>query len=77
MTIGRILQGMGKGLPLLIITSIRILVVSAPLAIIFTIVLDKPVEYVWYAMMISTVVATMVAVLWLQRTLKNSPLEFN
>ena len=77
MTIGRILQGMGKGLPLLIITSIRILVVSAPLAIIFTIVLDKPVEYVWYAMMISTVVATMVAVLWLQRTLKNSPLGFN
>jgi len=77
MTIGRILQGMGKGLPLLIITSIRILVVSAPLAILFTIVLDKPVEYVWYAMMISTVVATMVAVLWLQRTLKNSPLGFN
>ena len=77
MTIGRILQGMGMGLPLLIITSIRILVVSAPLAIIFTIVLDKPVEYVWYAMMISTVVATMVAVLWLQRTLKNSPLGFN
>ena len=77
MTIGRILQGMGKGLPLLIITSIRILVVSAPLAIIFTIVLDKPVEYVWYAMMISTVVATMVAVLWLQRTLKNNPLGFN
>jgi len=77
MTIGRILQGMGKGLPLLIITSIRILVVSAPLAIIFTIVLDKPVEYVWYAMMVSTVVATMVAVLWLQRTLKNSPLGFN
>ena len=77
MTIGRILQGMGMGLPLLIITSIRILVVSAPLAIIFTIVLDKPVEYVWYAMMISTVVATMVAVLWLQRTLKNNPLGFN
>ncbi len=77
MTIGRILQGMGKGLPLLIITSIRILIVSAPLAILFTIVLDKPVEYVWYAMMISTVVATMVAVLWLQRTLKNSPLGFN
>ena len=77
MTIGRILQGMGKGLPLLIITSIRILVVSATLAILFTIVLDKPVEYVWYAMMISTVVATMVAVLWLQRTLKNNPLGFN
>ena len=45
MSIGRILQGMGKGLPLLIITSIRILLISAPLALFFRYGLGKPVEY--------------------------------
>ncbi len=70
MSIGRILQGMGKGLPLLIITSIRILVVSAPLAVYFTYVMDKPLEYVWYSMMISTLVATTIAVVWLKNSLK-------
>ncbi len=71
MSIGRILQGMGKGLPLLVITSVRILVVSAPLAIFFTNDLGKPVEFVWYAMMISTGVATTIAVLWLRSALKS------
>ena len=69
MTIGRILQGMGKGLPLLIITSIRILLVSAPLALFFRYGLGKPVEYVWYSMMISTVVATTIGIIWLRHTL--------
>ena len=71
MSIGRILQGMGKGLPLLVITSVRILVVSAPLAIFFTNDSGKPVEFVWYAMMISTGVATTIAVLWLRSALKS------
>ena len=69
MSIGRILQGMGKGLPLLIITSIRILLVSAPLALFFRYELGKPVEYVWYAMMISTVVATTTGIIWLRHAL--------
>ncbi|SVC79929.1 uncharacterized protein METZ01_LOCUS332783, partial [marine metagenome] len=69
MSIGRILQGMGKGLPLLIITSIRILLVSAPLALYFRYGLGKPVEYVWYAMMISTVVATTTGIFWMRHAL--------
>jgi Na+-driven multidrug efflux pump len=69
MTIGRILQGMGKGLPLLIITSIRILLVSAPLALFFRYGLGKSIEYVWYSMMISTVVATTIGIIWLRHTL--------
>ena len=69
MSIGRILQGLGKGLPLLIITSIRILLVSAPLALFFRYGLGKPVEYVWYAMMISTVIATTTGIFWLRHAL--------
>ena len=70
MSSGRILQGMGKGLPFLVITSIRILLVSAPLAFYFSTILGKPVQYVWYSMMISSIVATSVAVIWLVRTIK-------
>jgi putative MATE family efflux protein len=66
MSVGRILQGIGKGLPLLVITSIRILLVSAPLAIFFTMVLHKPVHWVWYAMMISTVISVTVSIIWLK-----------
>ena len=70
MSSGRILQGMGKGLPFLVITSIRILLVSAPLAFYFSAIIGKPVQYVWYSMMISSIVATSVAVIWLVRTIK-------
>ena len=71
MTIGRTLQGMGKGLPVLIITSVRILLVSAPLALFFRFILNKPLEFVWYSMMISTVVATIIAILWLKNEFKS------
>jgi len=71
MTIGRILQGLGKGLPMLIITSIRILGVSAPLALFFTMILDKPIEWVWYAMIISTVVAVIISIIWLKSSFRN------
>ncbi|MBN4080817.1 MATE family efflux transporter [Caldithrix abyssi] len=66
MTIGRILQGLGKGLPMLVITSIRILGISAPLALFFTMVLDRPIEWVWYAMIISSIVAVSISVIWLK-----------
>ncbi|MEE9466078.1 MAG: MATE family efflux transporter [Candidatus Neomarinimicrobiota bacterium] len=62
---GRVLQGLGQGLPMLIFTFLRVLAVSAPLALVFTYVLDKPVVWVWYAMLISVVVAASVAITWL------------
>jgi len=64
-TTGRVLQGLGKGLPVLVITLIRVLGVSAPLALFFIFKMGKSVEWVWYAMMISTVVAFMIACYWL------------
>ena len=64
-TTGRVLQGLGKGLPVLVITIIRVLGVSAPLALVFIFKMGKPVEWVWYAMMISTGVAFVIACYWL------------
>lgn len=70
LTSGRILQGLGLGLPLLITTTIRVLGVSAPLALIFNYIYHKPIEWMWYAMMISTIVAVTVSTTWLWNALK-------
>ena len=64
---GRVMQGLGNGVPVLIITTIRVLGVSAPLAMYFSFVLSKPVEWNWYAMMISTGIAFVIAVSWVRK----------
>ena len=66
MNVGRTLQGLGYGMPQLIITLTRVLIVSVPLAILFTQVMGKPVEWVWYSMMVSSVVAITISVIWLR-----------
>ena len=70
MTSGRVMQGLGLGLPMLVTTIIRVIGISAPLALIFNYVFHKPIEWMWYAMMISTVIAVTTAVLWLRSALR-------
>lgn len=70
MTSGRVMQGLGLGIPMLVTTIIRVLGVSVPLALIFKYVLHKPIEWMWYSMMIATVVAVTTAALWLRFALK-------
>ena len=72
-TTGRVLQGLGKGLPVLVITVVRVLGVSAPLALLFVFKMNKSVEWVWYAMMISTGVAFIIACYWLITAMRNLP----
>jgi Na+-driven multidrug efflux pump len=66
MTSGRIMQGLGKGFPMLAITILRVLGISAPLALIFSFVYEKPVQWVWYSMMISTCISVVTAIIWLR-----------
>lgn len=65
LTIGRILQGLGKGMPSLIITIVRVIGLAGPLAYFFTFVLDKPVEWIWYSMFISGIFATIISITWI------------
>ena len=65
-TSGRVMQGLGKGLPVLIITIIRVLGISAPLAIYFSFILEKPVEWNWYAMMAAAAVSFVIAIYWVR-----------
>ena len=70
LTIGRILQGLGTGMPSLIITIIRVIGVAGPLAYYFTFVLNKPVEWIWYSMFISGIFATFISVTWINLAFK-------
>ena len=65
LTIGRILQGIGLGMPSLIITTIRVIGVAGPLAYYFVYIENKPLEWMWYAMFISGIIATLISVIWL------------
>ena len=69
-TSGRIMQGLGKGIPVLLITLVRVVVISAPLGLYFTYILNKPVEWNWYAMMISAILAFILAISWVRYELK-------
>ena len=63
-TSGRVMQGLGRGLPVLVITIIRVLGVSAPLGIYFSFYLLKPVEWNWYAMIVAAIIAFIIAIFW-------------
>ena len=65
LTIGRILQGLGRGMPSLIITIVRVIGLAGPLAYFFTFVLGKPVEWIWYSMFISGIFATIISITWI------------
>jgi len=72
---GRILQGFGLGLPMLVITLCRVLLVATPLSWFFIFVQHKPVEWVWYSMMISAGVSFIVAVSWVIWAIKKYTIQ--
>tara|TARA_S200000501_G_scaffold379008_1_gene446213 strand:+ start:9676 stop:11085 length:1410 start_codon:yes stop_codon:yes gene_type:complete len=69
-TSGRVMQGLGRGLPVLVITIIRVLGVSAPLGIYFSFYLGKPVEWNWYAMIVAAIIAFIIAIFWVSHEIK-------
>jgi len=62
---GRAMQGLGTGIPSLVITAIRVAIVSGPLAYYFAVVLEKPYVWVWYASVIAIFVAAATSLTWL------------
>ncbi len=62
---GRSLQGLGTGIPSMIITAIRVALVSGPLAYYFAVVLEKPYQWVWYGSVIAIFVAAGTSITWL------------
>jgi putative MATE family efflux protein len=65
MTISRILQGMGYGLPGLVINLVRIFVVAVPAAYVFVFVLGYGFLSIAWAMVLGGVTASILAFIWL------------
>ncbi len=64
MTTGRLLQGLGHGVPSLIITSVRILFVAVPAAYFAVYVLETSPAGVWTSLLIGGVSSTILSVIW-------------
>ena len=69
MPCGRIMQGLGQGIPVLVITALRVLLVSAPLAYYFAIIDSRDIVWVWYSIAISVSVSAIVGPLWVRKTI--------
>jgi putative MATE family efflux protein len=77
MLTGRALQGMGQGTPVLVLSLLRVVLISGPLAYLFVFEMGKPVEWVWGAIVAGMVVTAAIAGLWLWRALAESEVETN
>lgn len=69
MLAGRVLQGLGRGIPVLVLSLLRGVVLSAPAAYVFVFWMNKPVSWVWVAIVAGVVVSAMVALVWLKAAL--------
>ena len=69
MLTGRALQGMGQGTPVLVLSLLRVVLISGPLAYVFVFEMGKPVEWVWIAILVGMVITAAIAGVWLLRTL--------
>jgi putative MATE family efflux protein len=68
--VGRILQGMGFGLPGLVIQLVRIFILAVPLAYIFVFILGYGYLYIAWAMVLGGVASNIIAFWWLAAKFK-------
>ena len=66
MLAGRILQGLGLGTPVLVLTVMRVLLIAVPLSWVLVYWFGSPVEWVWGAILLGSVITALVSVVWLR-----------
>jgi Na+-driven multidrug efflux pump len=66
MLAGRILQGLGIGTPVLVLTIMRLLLIAVPLAWAMVYWWGVPVEGVWASMLLGSVVTGAAGAVWLR-----------
>ena len=69
---GRAMQGLGKGIPMLILTLLRVLVISLAFSFFFVFFLNKSIEWVWISQVISVIFSSFIAWLWLKYVFKKN-----
>ena len=70
MPCGRIMQGLGRGFPVLIITALRVLLISAPLGYYFA-NNGYDIVWIWYSIAISIGVSAIVGPIWVWKTINS------
>ena len=66
MTSSRIMQGLGYGKPTLMLTLIRVVLINAPLGYFITRVMELPIFYIWYSILLSSFVASTLGIIWMR-----------
>ena len=66
---GRVFQGLGSGLPSLVTTTLRVLLVSVPVAWVLTRLYGMGLQAVWWSFVGSAVLSSIVAAVWIRRRL--------
>jgi Na+-driven multidrug efflux pump len=67
---GRVLQGLGKGIPSLVITSTRVILVAIPLAYVFVFIFNLGLVSVWIALLIAGFISVCIGIVWLIQTIR-------
>lgn len=67
---GRMLQGLGFGLPMLVLTFLRVLLISVVLAYTLVFVVGKPVHWVWISQLIAVIFSASIALVWIRSGLR-------
>ncbi len=70
MPCGRIMQGLGRGFPVLVITALRVLLISAPLGYYFA-NNGYDIVWIWYSIAISIGVSAIVGPIWVLKTINS------
>ncbi|MFA6618504.1 MAG: MATE family efflux transporter [Candidatus Neomarinimicrobiota bacterium] len=76
MVSGRVFQGLGRGLPGLLLTTFRIIIIIIPLAMLFTRVLDLGVEGVFLAQVLSSFLSAIIGFTWLSSAINKIEKRF-
>ena len=66
MNSSRVMQAVGFGLPMLILTILRVLLINALLSSFFIIILDKGIIYIWYSIVFSSIITAGIAYVWMK-----------
>jgi len=66
MNSSRVMQAMGYGLPMLILTILRVLLINALLSFIFIVICNNDITYIWYSIVLSSIITATTAYLWMK-----------
>ena len=61
----RVCQALGQGIPLLITTITRVILLTAPMSYYFYLI-GKPIEWVWYSQVFAILIAAVISYFWMR-----------